>query len=359
MKLLIENCDFFEDSLKEVIQVLNEMLHKEDRNHEDDKRIRNILDDLDSFNISFILEDVDMVVYTMLLSMKNVSIGLIESEELSFKELVFPNEKIEREYIRLITQCNEIHGILKNKYNMNDIEIEYLDPNSKLVNLRVSLSIKDLVYFIISCGKYDETLDINLLFSEYNDLMELFVTMAMSLTDMFVVDDLFIRMKLDEENRKHILNETTENITIISNEEYINYCIQENNVEVKLSTIGACSLVGYRHIVNNIPKQDIKIENFIDFVQQEYFGIMLPQVYLEVDSDDANLIDGYIYDWYNLVNAYKEFDEHTLEEVLCCLGCFNNIFKMNTPIYNYFELDVEELTELEELMKTVQGKLLQ
>ena len=63
MKLLIENCDFFEDSLKEVIQLLNEMLHKEDRNHEDDKRIRNILDDLDSFNLTFLLEDVDMIIY--------------------------------------------------------------------------------------------------------------------------------------------------------------------------------------------------------------------------------------------------------------------------------------------------------
>ena len=359
MKLLIENCDFFKDSLKEVIQVLNEMLHKEDRNHEDDKRIRNILDDLDSFNLTFLLEDVDMIIYTMLLSMRNVSIGLIESNELAFKELVFPNEKIEHEYIRLITQCNEIHGILKNKYNMDDIEIEYLDPNSKLVNLRLSLSLKDLVYFIISCGKYNETMDINVLISDYDELMELFVTVAMSLTDMVKVDDLFIRMKLDEENRKSILNEMTDNVTIISNEEYINYCMQVNNIEVKLSTIGACSLVGYRHIVNNIPKQDIKIENFNDFIQQEYFGILLPQKYLEVDSEDANLIDGYIYDWYNLVNAYKEFLEYEQEQALCCLGCFNNIFKMNTPIYNYFELDVEELTELGELMKTVQGKLLQ
>ena len=181
----------------------------------------------------------------------------------------------------------------------------------------------------------------------------------MSLSDMIIVDDLFIRMKLDEENRKLLLNESTENITVISNEDYIDYCMQVNNVEVKLSTIGACSLVGYRYIVNNIPKQDIKIENFNDFIQQEYFGIILPQKYLEVDADDANLIDGYIYDWYNLINEYKKYPDCEFESVLCGLGCFNNIFKMNTPIYNYFELDTIGLTELEELMCMIQNKLLQ
>ena len=358
MNLLIENCDFFENSLSDVVGVLNGLIHKEDRNHDDHKRIKNILDDLDSFNISFILEDINMVMYTMLLSMKNASVRLIESQEISFKELVFPNEDIENDYVRLITQCVEIHDLLKNKYHMSDEEIEYLYPNSKLVNVRVSLSIKELVYFIITCGKYNETLDIILLFSNYDKLMESIVTLSMALIDLIKVDDLFIRLKLDEENRRMILDSTAVNIHMVSNEDYIDYCMKMNNNEVKLSTIGACSSVAYRYIVSNIPKQDIKIENFNDFIDQEYFGIILPRIYTEVDVDDANLIDGYIYDWYLLVNKYKDFLEYESEAVLCCLGCFNNIFKMNTPIYNYFELDVNELSEVEELMNIVQTKLL-
>jgi hypothetical protein len=356
--MIIENCDFFEETLIDVMQVLNELIHNENRNHEDMKRIRNILDDLDNFNITFILEDIDMIQYTMLLSMKHASIGIIDKDEISFKELVFPNDEMEKDYIRLITQSVEIHNLLKDKYNFPVEEIEYIYPNSKLMTVRVSLSIKDLLYFILSCGKYNETIDLNLVFSDYDNLTEIIVTVAMSLTDMIKVDDLFIRMKLDEENRGIILDSTTMNINIVSNEEYIDYCIKTNNVEVKLSTIGACSLVAYRYIVNNLPKQDIKIENFNDFIDQEYYGIILPKNYTEIEGDDANLIDGYIYDWYLLVNKYKEFSEYEHEQILCCLGCFTNIFKMNTPIYNYFELDAQGLFEVEELMNVVQNKLI-
>jgi hypothetical protein len=42
MNLIIENCDFFEDSLFDVMKVLNELVNKDERNYEDDKRIRNI-----------------------------------------------------------------------------------------------------------------------------------------------------------------------------------------------------------------------------------------------------------------------------------------------------------------------------
>ena len=359
MNLLIENCDFFEETLIDVMQVLNELVHKEDRNYDDMKRIRNIIDDLDSFNITFLLEDIDMIQYTMLLTMKNVSIESIYNDTISFKEIIFPNEEIEKEYIRLITQAVEIRGILKDKYKLTDDEIEYIYPNSKLTNVRVSLSIKELLYFIITCGKYNELIDINLLFSDYDALTEAIVTVAMSLIDELKVDDLFIRMKLDEENRGILLDATTVNVNIVSNEEYIDYCIKSDNVDVKLSTIGVCSLVAYRYMVNNLPNGNIKIENFNDFIEQEYYGIILPRIYTELDGDDINLIDGYIYDWYILINKYKEFLEYEQEQVLCCLGCFTNIFKLNAPIYNYFEMEVEESTEVEELMKSIQNKLIQ
>ncbi len=359
MNLIIENCDFFEDALIEVMQVLNELITKEDRNYDDTKRIRNLLDDLDNFNITFILEDVDTMVYTMLLSMKNISVGKIEIlDEIAFKELTFPNEELEQKYISLITQCVDIRRMLKLKYNMVDKEIEYLEPNSKLVSVRISLSIRGMFYFIATCAKYNELIDINLLFSDYDNLMEYIVTIALSLSDLIVVDDIFMRMRLDEYNRKAVLESTDAPIFMISDEEYIRYCMQVNNNSVKLSIIGSCSLVAYREILENIPKQDIKIENFNDFIDQENFGISLPAVYKSVERDDANVLDGYIYDWYLLVYKLKEFEGYDMEKVLCCLNCFVNVFKMNTPIYNYFEIDTCGVTEVEEIMQKVQTEIL-
>ena len=357
MNLVIENCDFFEESLFEVIQAVKKLATKEDRNHDENKQIKNILDDLDNFNITLILEDVDMIIYTMLLSIRNISVDIIENyENLSFKEIDFPDEKFKQDYLRLLTQCNDIRNILKTEYNMNEKEVEYLDPNSKLVSLRISMSVKGLFYFINTCAKYDELIDINVLFSKHDALYENMVTVALSLTDILIVDDLFIRMQLDNENRDMLLS--NDRIVIISNEEYIKYCIQEYHNYVKLSVMGGCSLVAYREILNSIPKQDIKIENFYDQLNQENFGISLPRVYADVNEDHLNLINGYIYDWYILISELKKYEDYDIEGFLCCLNCFMYIFKMNTPIYNYFEIMGSDVTEVDDLLKITQDKLL-
>ena len=357
MRLIVENSDFFEAGLSDVADVLLDITHKEEKTFDDIRRIRNILDDLESFNLTFILEDVDMIIYTNLLSMRHVSVGLIEGD-IAFKTIELPTENQMQEYERLITEYVEIQQELKTKYNMSRKEIEYLEPNSKLVNVRVSASITDLFYFILLCAKYDENMDIIVALSNFDELTEKLVTIAMSINDIITTDDLFIRLKLDDENRDILLNSVEENIRIISNEEYIDYCMKNNLCEVKLSTIGSCSMVAYRELVENTPKQSIKLENMYDFISQEQFKIVLPKKYMEIEEKLANKIDQYIYNWYLLVHNLKSVNDLEYVQMLCCLGCFNSIFKMNAPIYSYFEIETEEVTEVEELMKIVQQKLL-
>ena len=357
MRLIIENSDFFENGLFDVANALLELAQKEDKDFEDIRRIRNILDDLESFNLSFILEDVDMIVYTTLLSIRQISVSLVPGD-ICFKPVEFPNEKGLKEYERLISEYVEIREALIKDYKMTRKEIEYLEPNSKLINVRVSASITDLFYLFLLCAKYDETMDIVLAFSDFDDLTEKLVTIAMSINDIINTDDLFIRLKLDEENRQYILDTVGENIRIISNEEYIDYCMKNDICEVKLSTIGSCSMVAYRELVENTPKQSIKIENMYDFIDQENFRVVLPRSYSEIEGDLANKIDQYIYNWYLLVYSLKAEQGFEYSQMLCCLGCFSNIFKLNAPLYSYFELDTAEFSEFEELMSIVQHKLL-
>lgn len=358
MNLVIEHCDFFEDTLLSVMQVLHETINKEDRNYEDDRRIKNILDDLDNFNISFILEDLDIEMYTMLLSMRNISVSVISRDDVSFKELRFPINELEKEYERLIIEYMMIRNELKDSYNMTDKELEYIEPNSKLVTVRVSTSIKNLLYFILSCSKYDETVEINLLFSNYSELMESMVTIALSLTDLIKVDDMFIRVSLEEDKRHYLLNTTDNCVNIISDEEYINYCKENGITKVNLSVIGTCSLVAYREMVDNTPKQSVKIENFYEFINQENFSITLPVIYSYLDEDLSNTVEKYIYDWFNLVNNLKQFGDYRREEMLCCLGCYNNIFKSNMALESYYNLRSSDVTEISEIIYNLEHKML-
>lgn len=355
MKLRAENLDIYPDTLLDVVNITRDIIQKEDRTFDDNRRIKNILDDLDSFNMTIEIQDIDMIQYSMLLSMNNITVELIENNNIKFKTIEFPNEELKNEYERLINQYNVFSELL----DLPDLLLQYMQPNSRLVDVRISMSIKDFVSFILACSKYDETLDLIVLISDFDDVLENLVTMSMSLRDMVYVDDLFIRMQLDEENRRAMLDSGVININVVSNEDYIQHCMEKDKVDVKLSTIGTCSLVAYRDIVSKIPKQQIKIENFFDLINQEYMSLTFPIEYLQLDEDVSNAIDGYIYDWYSLLYELKKYDGTELETMLCCLGCYSNIFKMNTMLDNYFMLLYNsELSEVKDLMNVLGQKIM-
>ena len=355
MKLIAENIDFYPETLIDVVDIVNELIHKEDRNYDDNKRIKNIIDDLDSFNITIVLQDIDTVKYSMLLSMSHINVEIIDDDDIRFEELDLGNDELNHIYARLIQQYHAFESVL----GFESTLMEYLQPNSRLVDVRISMSIKDFIYFSLTCAKYDELLDVNVLLSNFDDLLEKLVTLSMSLHDMILVDDLFIRMTLDEENRRSILDSGSINISIISNEEYIQHCIDQYKADVKLSTVGSCSLVAYRELVSSLPKQQIKIENLFDLIGQEYISITFPKEFSELDSNLLNALDGYIYEWYTLVDKLNKKEGFELKTMLCCLGCFSNIFKMNTSIENYFLLLHEsQSSEIFDLMSVLEDKIL-
>lgn len=347
MNLFIDNCDFFENSLYDILNVMSELIDKEDRDHNDVKRIRNIIDDLDSFNISFMLEDVNNIIYTMLLGMNHIYVETMETN-VCFKGIEFPAMEMKNEYERLITHYMHLREVLMNDYNISEKEIEYLEPNSRLYNIRVSLSIKDLLVFILTCSQYDETIDVVVTFSDYDELMEIIVTVALSLFDIIKSEDLFIRLPLDKENRESVLY-TNGMTKLLSNEDYLRYCI-DNSLLTKVSVIGGCSLVAYKELINKLPRHEIKIENFRDLIQQDNFDILLPVDFGVLNEDLIVEIEGYIYSWYNLVNAFKDAGDYSNEAIMCCLGCFVNIFKLNTGLNSLQNLDLS-LSENENLLE--------
>jgi hypothetical protein len=354
MKLFAENIDFYPDTLIDIIDILLDLTNKEERSFEEIKRIKNIVDDLDSFNMTVTLQDIDMLKYTLLLSFDNITVDLVEDDDMRFKEIEFENSKNVEKYNRLITQYKAFEEIL----GLEDKLMQYIQPNSRLVNARVSMSVKDFVYFALLCSKYDELLDINVLLSNFDDLLEKLVTVSLALYNLYFVDDLFIRVGLDEENRKSLLDSGTINACIVSNEEYIQHCIDTFKASVKLSVIGSCSLVAYREIVDYLPKQQIKIENISGMIQQEYISLTFPREFSEIDPNVANALDGYVYEWYQFIDELKKDDEEKNNILLCCLGCFSSVFKMNTAIENYFKLITEtNMSEVFDLMNVVVNKL--
>lgn len=358
MNMVVENCDIYSEVLGDIIQVLLEIVHEEDKTYEHNIRIRNILDDLDNFNITMQLNEIDMIKYTMLLSMKNIEVERIDmGGPIKFYNINFTVEDDKEDYIKLIDWYKRLRELLIEKYNFDDDLLQYIEPNSRLVDIRVSMSIKDFVYFIISCAKYNELMDIMVMISNYDDIFDYLVSISTLLNNLIVVDDLFIRTMLDPDNRRELMQYEDTEVYIISNEDYINHCLEYNKAGVKLSTIGTCTMVAYRELVSLLPKQQIKIENLQDVILEDSVNTLLPKEFCEVDEYIVTNIHNFAQAWYNLSKRLNP-TEYSNEIMLCSLGCFSNVFKMNTMIENYYKLQYEsENSEVKDIMNIVQQKI--
>ena len=176
----LEHCDLYDAELEGILLSLNNLAEKEQKTYEENKRIRNILDDLSMYNITFRLEDINMLQYTLLSSIMYSDIQYIRS--VGYETVEFNNEEMNDRYDELLVKAQDIIHLLTEKYKFNFETIEYVLPNSMCVDIRMSISIKEFIELIHTCSKYDELMNIVLAISEH-EILEQVVTVANSLYD--------------------------------------------------------------------------------------------------------------------------------------------------------------------------------
>lgn len=348
----LEHCDLYDAELEGILLSLNNLAEKEQKTYEENKRIRNILDDLSMYNITFRLEDINMLQYTLLSSIMYSDIQYIRS--VGYETVEFNNEEMNDRYDELLVKAQDIIHLLTEKYKFNFETIEYVLPNSMCVDIRMSISIKEFIELIHTCSKYDELMNIVLAISEH-EILEQVVTVANSLYDFIHTEDVFIRTNISDVVREDLTTHGT-NLMVLSNTDFIKEQIMEGNFEIKMSTIAHCSLVAFRDLVGR--NLDVKLENFKykHITQNE---ILLPDEYGDIEEDDLNLIDKYIYDWVVFIDDLENSGEYySTELTLCNLGCFGHIIKINAKIWEYFYLErFNIIPEVEELISSLTLKI--
>lgn len=333
----IEHCDLCITEMEHIFLSLNSLVEKEHKSFDDNKRIRDMIDDLEMYNITFKLSNINMLQYTLLLALRELNIDFIQS--IGYEAIEFGDEELNEEYDRLLCKSYDIESLLLDKYAylFDQQSIEYILPNSKLVDIHMSISIKELIELIHICSKYDELMNIVLAISN-NEILEQLVTLVTSLYEYIQTDDLFIRTTIDEEIREDLTTHGT-NLMILSNTDFIKDQLDNGISNMKMSTLAHCSLVAFRDLVRRSYNFNMKLENFKykHITQNE---IILPEEYSEIEEDDLNLIDKYIYDWITFIDKLENSDIYYSNELtLCNLGCFGHIVRMNGKVNHYFNLE--------------------
>lgn len=349
----LEHCDLYNAELEAIFLNLNDLAEKEQKTFKDNKRIRNILDDLAMYNITFKLENINMLQYSLLLTMRNLDMKYIQSMT-GYEPIEFNDEELSDEYDRLLCMSYDIWGMLGYKYDFDFKSIEYILPNSRLIDVQMSLSIKEFIEFIHTCSKYDELMDIVLAISNHASLEQI-VTVANSLYDFIHTDDLFIRVNINNDVREDLTTHGS-NLMILSNTDFITKQISQNNMDVKMSTLIHCSLVAFRDLISR--GLDVKLENF-KYRQITQNEIILPEEYSYIEEDDFNMIDKYIYDWVSFINKLENSgDYYSNELILCSLGCFGHIARINAKVKHYFNLEYFDIiSEVDELVSSLTMKI--
>ena len=305
------------------------------------KEINDILCNLDMYNISVRINNITMMQYTLLLTMKGIKPILLKQKELKFGELTIDDKDIQSEYKRLLNEYKELRKELD---IFSDTTLECLEPGSRLVDIEMNTSIKEFIEFINTCSKYDELLDLVLVIST-NEITQKFISILYKLD--LNTYDVYMRSKIVKEVRDELtsLRSSTKSF-IISNTDYISRELEKGNSEVKISLLTYSNYLEIRDLTNKFIDINIKLENPKLIEKENYpIDVIVPdELGLINDEILTNRIDKYIYDWIVLISKIKDKKEYYYNDILACyLGCFASIFIMNNSVKDYFNLQYTDI----------------
>lgn len=294
------------------------------------EEIRNISDQLDSFNITFELLGVNMLQYTIISTFRNILINVLDKDYAMFKTINLESEELNDEYNKLLAECLLIRSMLKDKYGFSDDLIEYIEPMTQLVDLRISMTTREFLRFVNTCSKYDELIDIVIALYDIDELNLLLSRR----TELATQKDLFMRYLIDNVTRDYIIDNK---LYVLSNMEHVKRSI-DFGYNVKVSSLGFGSYIAFREIATSLPNFNIKLENPKHVENNGTIPIVvkIANEYSDLGDEDKKIIDKYIYRWICLINRFhletEVFDERAL---LCHLGCFGTVFRMNNELKEY------------------------
>lgn len=327
MNMKLINLDIPVENLNIMTRYINEQ-------ETNSKYVNDVLSNLDMYNITVRFTDITMIQYTLLLTIKDVNPRLIKQKDIKFGKLINEDDKINNEYNRLISKYID----LRKKLDLfSDTILEALEPGSRLVDVEICLSIKDLIRFINVCSKYDELIDLIVVLTN-NEITEKIVSLSFKINNTNNYD-LYMRNEISKDIREELIVENNK-LFILSDIEYVNKSIEEGNAHSKISILTYGNYLEIRDLTNKLLNVNLKLENpkLVDKGNYSIDIILPEEFYMISDEDLINELDGYIYDWISLIkNIQKE--EYYYNDILSChLGCFANIFTMNNTINDYFRL---------------------
>lgn len=348
LKFELESIDLNKKEIKEIISLVENYTYKGFDMGEEE--VRDIGDYLDGFNISFKIFGLNILQYTMISTLRNVVKGVLDSKTISFANVNLGSEELNKEYTRLIKECIKIRNILKDKYSFDENTISYIEPMTRTIDMRFSMSIKEFLRFVNTCSKYDELIDIVIpIYQE--DRLEGILDIR---TDVAGQKDLFLRNKVEASIREELIMNDSK-VSIVSR--------TRDNIRLlnKMSVLCMGSYVAFRNITTNTKNFNIKLENpkHVDNDISININIIIPEEYSTLEEDDMNLIDKYIYGWICLINRiHLDRDYYEGKVILCHLGCFGVVFRMNNScgIYNKLRHNYRIGKEAVDLMNNINKK---
>ena len=314
---VLENLELSKSKLDEYVNILND-------NDTTKNKKRNVIDEFDMVNITFELKSVNMLQYTILSTIRNIKINKIDRDDFDIPDL---NTELKAEYYRLISKFDKISSMLSCKYSIPKSYIEYFEPMTKLVNIKISMTLKEFLEFIKTCNKYDELIDISVAINDNDVVNKLFTVLSYVKSK-----ELFLRNNCDDEQRNTISDYGK--FKLLSNLSFIRNRINNYYYDVKVSNLAFGSFVAFRNLSLTSQISNVRLENpkhVLDF----NIDVILPDNIEIDDEEDVKIIDKYIYEWILFNNKVKNYTDDISTILMCKLGCFGNVFMINSSFNRY------------------------
>lgn len=344
VKVDVKNIDLAPNDLFDFYKMVESIMMRDiDPSSKDLKTMRDIIDILSVYNIFLEIYDLNMMEFQVLNSIKELKFNIIRTK-VEYGNLNTENEELRNEYHRLTEQCKSI--IHRLDHDVSPMSLEFIEPNSKLLDVSISLSIKELMEILCLCLKYDEMLHFIVGVSN-NELMEVLISFTNLIKDLGILntEEVYMRYQLDEGKRELLSGGVP---MVLTDEEFVKKLVNEDNYyDLKVSMLVSLSNVAVRNIKKPYRNLNIKMENpkYIK-VEECYNNLVLPVDFLSLDDYTFNELDKYVYDWFVLTQKLLE-EENMYDINICKLGCCKNIVNINGTVFDYDKLSMSDGPESE------------
>lgn len=292
----------------------------------------NMIQNLETFQITFELKDITLLQYLMLANIKRLNVDLeIDYNNPRFKYLDLYSSELNDRFDEQVELTKELILTVPEQYR------PYLSTTGQLCNMKIYTNGKKLLKLLATMIKYDELSEIVDCMVE-RDTEDNLITNLLYLSNKVDAYEIYLREMLSHEIRESLMHSQDGIAIQFQTDLSILNKIQDNGGdigEVATTSFMKSSLVGYLEMINKGLSDRLRMENPWHVFSREKVLVDIAMPYQVYENEElVYKINRMIMEWLGLIEEVKELESTDKDALTMIPTAFCVLYRYITKYKN-------------------------